>query len=365
MKEAIRAARKGLGKTSPNPSVGAVIVREGKIVSTGYHKKAGSNHAEVEAILNLKGKTETGDTMYVTLEPCNHWGKTPPCTEAILKSGLKRVVIGMQDPNPSVKGGGARYLKEKGVEVISGILETECRQLIEDYIKFATTGRPFVTGKSALTLDGWTATSSGDSKWITCEKSRAFVHNLRSRVDAILVGIGTVIADDPLLTARIKRKTKKNPHRIVVDTNLIIPHNTRLLEDDSVSMTFIAVREDIDSKTVKRIENNHVSVIRCPLKEEMIDLGALIDILGRKGITSILVEGGAGIMGSMIRERLIDKFYIFLAPRILGGGNGVPMAGGAGPLKMDESVILKDIKVRRINDDILVRGYPDYTCSRG
>lgn len=362
MKEAIKAGKKGLGKTSPNPAVGAVIVRNGQIISTGYHKKAGCNHAEVEALLNMKEKIRAGDTMYVTLEPCNHKCKTPPCTEAILKSGLKRVVIGMLDPNPSVKGGGLKYLREKGIEVKSGVLESECRLLIEDYIKFVKTGRPFVIGKSALTIDGWTATSTGNSKWVTCEKSREFVHRLRARVDAILVGIGTVMADDPLLTVRTREKVKKDLHRIIVDTNLRIPHNAKLLNSDSTSKILIAVGKDVNERMVKEIEDNNISVIRCPLKNRGLDLNALMDILGQREISSLLVEGGAGIMGSMIRDRLIDKFYIFQAPKILGGDDGIPMARGMGPLKMDESLILKDIKIRRFNDDIMIRGYPEYKC---
>lgn len=364
MKEAIRAGRKGLGKTSPNPAVGAVIVRNGKVVSTGYHKKAGYNHAEVEAILNMKGKIGSHDIMYVTLEPCNHRGKTPPCTDAILKSGLKRVVVGTLDPNPSVKGGGTKYLRKNCIEVKSGVLESECRFLIEDYIKFVTTGKPFVIGKSALTIDGWTATSTGNSKWVTCEKSRAFVHKLRARVDAILVGIGTILADDPLLTARTGGKAKKDPHRIIVDTNLRIPHNAKLLDSDSTSKTLIVVGKNVDSRLVKRIEKRNISVIRCPLKNSRINLNALMDVLGQMEISSLLVEGGAGIMGSMIRERLIDKFYIFKALKILGGDDGIPMARGKGPLRMDESVVLKDIKIRRFDDDFMIRGYPDYICSQ-
>jgi diaminohydroxyphosphoribosylaminopyrimidine deaminase/5-amino-6-(5-phosphoribosylamino)uracil reductase len=360
MRAALGQARKGLGRTSPNPAVGAVIVRRGKIIASGYHKRAGDNHAEVEALAKIGGKAVRDDVLYVTLEPCNHYGKTPPCTEAILKSGLKKVVVGMRDPNPKVSGGGYEFLTEKGIEIESGILESECRQLNEAFLKFATTGRPFVVAKSALTMDGWTATSTGHSQWITNERSRQFVHRLRDRVDAVMVGAGTVVSDDPQLTTRLKNRPGKDPTRIIVDTHLRIPANARVLNTDSPSMTLIVVGIDILPERLKGMEKNGISTITCPTENGWVDLMALMDILGRMNMTSVLVEGGATIMGSMIRERLIDKFYIFKAPKIFGGDNGIPMVSGPGPKRMDECLALKNIKVRRFGDDILIRGYPDY-----
>jgi diaminohydroxyphosphoribosylaminopyrimidine deaminase/5-amino-6-(5-phosphoribosylamino)uracil reductase len=360
MKEAIRLAKKGRGRTSPNPMVGAVIVRKGQIVASGYHRKAGQNHAEVEALSTIGYKTRAEDVMYVTLEPCNHYGRTPPCTEAILKSGLKRVIIGMPDTNPEVKGGGGDFLKKRGVEVKSGVLEPECRRLNEAFIKFSSTGRPFVLAKTALTLDGWSATSTGDSKWITNDKSRLFVHRLRDGVDGILVGIGTIIADDPSLTTRLKSRRGKDPIRVIVDTKLRIPHNAKVLNQASDSITLVAVGDNVSPRLIKGIENERVSTVICPEKKGLIDLEALMGILGKMSITSLMVEGGASIMGSMIKKRLIDKFYIFKAPKLLGGNDGFSMAQGAGPERMDESLTLKDIKVRRFSDDILIRGYPDY-----
>lgn len=360
MKEALRLAKKGLGRTSPNPMVGAVIVRKGRIVASGYHRKAGQNHAEVEALSTVGYKARAEDVMYVTLEPCNHYGQTPPCTEAILKGGLKRVVIGMLDTNPRVKGGGADFLRERGVDIKSGVLESECRRLNETFIKFSSTGRPFVLAKAALTLDGWSATSTGDSKWITNDKSRLFVHKLRDRVDGIMVGIGTIIADDPSLTTRLKSRRGKDPIRVIVDTRLRIPHNAKVLNQASDSITLLAVGDNISPGLIKGIENERVSTVLCPVKKGLIDLETLLDILGKMSVTSLMVEGGASIMGSMIEKRFIDKFYIFKAPKLLGGNDGFSMAQGAGPERMDDSLKLKDIKVRRFGDDILIRGYPVY-----
>lgn len=360
MKEALRLARKGLGSTSPNPAVGAVIVRKGHIIASGYHKKAGGDHAEVEALSMLGGKAEANDTMYVNLEPCNHYGKTPPCTMAILKSGLKKVVIGMLDPNPGVKGGGAGFLLEKGIEVRSGILESECRRLNEAFIKYIITGRPFVIAKSALTMDGWSATSTGHSRWVTGDRSRNFVHRLRDRVDGVLVGVGTIITDNPSLTTRIGNRRGRDPIRVIVDTHLRIPQDARVLNLDSDSITLLATGMDVKPGLLKKFERDGVSIVRCPIKDRMVDLNSLMIELGRRSITCLMVEGGSSVMGSMIREMLIDKFYIFKAPRIFGGDDGFPMARGAGPVMMDRSLMMRDIRTRRIGGDILITGYADY-----
>jgi diaminohydroxyphosphoribosylaminopyrimidine deaminase/5-amino-6-(5-phosphoribosylamino)uracil reductase len=365
MKEALRLARKGIGRTSPNPAVGAVIVRKGHIIASGYHKKAGGDHAEVEALSMLGGKAEAKDTMYVNIEPCNHYGKTPPCTMAILKSGLKKVVIGMLDPNPGVKGGGARFLLEKGIEVRSGILESECRRLNEAFIKYIITGRPFVIAKSALTMDGWSATSTGHSRWVTGDRSRNFVHRLRDMVDGVLVGVGTIIADNPSLTTRIGNRRGKDPIRVIVDTHLRMPQDARVLNPDSDSITLLAIGMDVKPGLLKKFERNGVSIVRCPIKDGRVDLDSLMIELGRRSITSLMVEGGSSVMGSMIREMLIDKFYIFKAPRIFGGDDGFPMARGAGPVMMDKSLMMRDIRIRRFGGDMLVTGYADYHLLTG
>ncbi len=351
-------AKKGTGKTSPNPAVGAVIVRDDTIIASGYHKKAGAAHAEVDTLSNLKVEANPSDIMYVTLEPCNHHGKTPPCTRAILESGIKNVVVGMKDPNPSVKGGGAEYLISQGINVKTGVLQKECEQLLESWSKYSRTGMPFIIAKSALTLDGYSATSTGHSIWVTGEEARQYVHRLRSEVDAVMVGIGTVIADDPQLTSRPKRGKGRDPHRIIVDTRLRIPENARLLKENSESRNYIITGENTDEMLIKRIERGNTSVIKCPVKDNHVDLNAMMDILGKNSITSVLFEGGAGLMGAMIRERLIDKFMIFKAPKLLGGNDGIPMSKGAGPVYMTDSIGLKGVTVKKYGNDILISGYP-------
>jgi len=360
MKAALGYARKGLGKTSPNPAVGAVIVRKDQIIAAGFHRKAGAPHAEVEALNRLQGKARPGDTLYVTLEPCNHYGRTPPCTQAILEKGIRKVVVGMKDPNPRVKGKGCEYLSRQGVEIVTDVLEGECRRLNEWFVTYVTKGRPFVIAKTAMTLDGWTATSTGHSRWVTNERSREWVHRLRNQVDGILVGVGTVMADDPLLNTRLKKGRGRDPVRIIVDTHLRIPVNARVLGHAKGSETLIAVSEDVPSRRLGRLERNGVSFLTCPKKEGRIDLRALMDMLGKRSITSVLLEGGATLMGAMIRERLVDKFCIFKAPKILGASDGRPMALGQGPSRMDQSIPLKDIRIRRFGEDLLITGYPQY-----
>jgi len=358
MRQALREARKGLGRTSPNPAVGAVIVRDGRIAASGYHRKAGARHAEVEALQRLDGPARPGDVLYVTLEPCNHTGRTPPCTRAILESGIRTVVVGMRDPNPSVTGGGCAFLKARGVEVREGVLEDACRRLNEAFVKHVTTGRPFVTAKTAATLDGWTATGTGHSRWVTNEQSRRFVHRLRDRSDAVLVGIGTVIADDPSLTTRLDGRQGRDPLRVVADTRFRIPANARILDSASVTGTLVAVSDRLPVSAVEEAPGRRgLRTVRCPSSGAGLDLAALLDILGRRGIQSLLVEGGAGIMGSMIRSRLIDKVYMFKAPKLLGGNDGFPVASGPGARTMDECLMLRDLRVRRFGDDVLIRGY--------
>jgi len=361
MRQALLLARKGLGRTAPNPAVGAVVVKGGKILSRGYHHGAGKLHAEAEALNKLQGKA-AGATMYVTLEPCNHVGRTPPCTQAILGSGIKRVVIGMKDPNPGVKGGGAAFLAAHHIDVKLGVLESECRELNEGFIKHVSTGRPFVMVKSAQTLDGWIATASGDSKWITNDRSREYVHHLRNQADAIMVGVGTIVADDPQLTCRLKRGKGKDPLRIVVDTRLRTPVNARILTQDSLAGTVLVVGSRVKKSSIRDFEKGKNEVIICPTKQGRIDLESLLDILGKRMITRLLVEGGAGIVGSLLRRKLVDKFYVFKAPKLLGGGDGKPMAEGPGARRMEESVPLRNLRVKRFDDDILMIGYPDYTA---
>ena len=363
MREALRQARKGLGRTSPNPAVGAVIVKEGNVVAKGYHKKAGLPHAEIAALKKTDEKA-LGCTLYVTLEPCNHLGRTPPCTDSILKAGISRVVVGMKDPNPDVSGGGCEFLEKNGIDVNCGVLEKECRLLNEAFLKYVLEKRPFVIAKSAITLDGWTATATGNSKWITNDKSRQFVHRMRDRVDAVMIGVGTVLADDPQLTTRLNQGQGKDPVRIVVDSCLRTPLNARILNHTSSADTIIAVGSGISVPDLKRFDKRGVEIIPCSTKDGRIDLPVLLDILAGKSISSILLEGGATLSGAMLREKLVDKYYIFSAPKILGGDDGVPMLVGTGPKKMDQSLELKDVHVRRFENDTLIWGYPDYSKNR-
>lgn len=357
MRKALSLAKRGLGRTSPNPVVGAVVVREGNIIASGYHKGAGLDHAEVEALKTMKGKAYKGDILYVTLEPCNHFGRTPPCTEAILEKGIRNVVIGTRDPNQDVRGGGIEYLEKNGVHVKTGVLETECREINESFIKYVTTGRPFVMAKSAMTLDGWIATSCGHSQWITNEKSRYYVHRLRDRVDGIMVGVGTIISDDPSLTTRLRRRKGKDPLRIIVDSRFRIPHNAKVLNLESDSKTIIITGPKGISKAMGLMNKDSVSIISCPIKAGHIDLNYLMEKLGQMSVTSLMVEGGSRIMGSMIRENLVDKYYIFKASKLLGGSDGIPMAHGKAPKKMDDAFLLRNIKVKRFGNDTLIMGY--------
>jgi diaminohydroxyphosphoribosylaminopyrimidine deaminase/5-amino-6-(5-phosphoribosylamino)uracil reductase len=359
MRQALQQARKGLGRTSPNPAVGAVIVKDDQVLATGYHRRAGLPHAEVEALNRLGGRAP-GATLYVTLEPCNHQGRTPPCTQAILQSGIRKVVVGTEDPNPDVSGGGCRALQKNGVQVETGILEAECRRLNEAYFTFVRRKRPFVTVKSALTLDGWAATATGDARWITNDRSRRFVHRLRDQVDGILVGVGTVLADNPQLTARIPRGSSKDPVRIIADTHLRTPGQANVLHHRSKADTVIVVGPHVAAEKLERFRYPGVRTLVCPVKEGKIDLVALLDILGRQSVTSLLVEGGAEIVGALLRDRLVDKFLVFKAPKILGGDDGIPLVAGPGPRTMDQCIELHDVETRRFGTDVLITGYPGW-----
>ena len=352
---ALALAEKGRGYTSPNPMVGAVIVKDGQIAGQGWHQEAGGAHAEVNAIADAAGQSR-GATMYVTLEPCNHQGRTPPCTRAILKAGISRVVCAMADPNPAVAGGGAAYLAENGVGVEIGICEARARRLNECFIKHATTRRPFVVLKSAATLDGKIATSNGDSKWVTGEAARKHVHQLRHWLDAILVGIGTVRADDPSLTARLEDKSGRDPIRIILDTRLAIPENARLLRQDSCAETIIAAGAQVDPEKALRLRQMGARVLHLPAGDSGVDLSALMKNLGDMGITGVLVEGGSRVSGAFLSAGLVDKICFFYAPKILGG-EGIPICSGPGPQAMAGAKTVTDVRISRFDEDILVEGY--------
>jgi diaminohydroxyphosphoribosylaminopyrimidine deaminase/5-amino-6-(5-phosphoribosylamino)uracil reductase len=336
-----------------------VITKDGDVLATGYHRAAGRPHAEIEA-LSRAGKKAEKATMYVTLEPCNHYGRTPPCTEAIIRSGIRRVVVGMRDPNPNVAGGGCERLRRAGIEVREGVLEGECRRLNEAFIKFVTTGSPMVISKTAMTLDGFTAAVSGDSKWITGERSRRLVHRLRDRVDAVMVGAGTVLADNPRLTVRAVRRSIPQPYRVIVDTHLRTPGGAAVVACEDPERTILVVGKDAPPARRREFMDLGVEIVECPEGQDGIDIRALLGILAARQVGSVLVEGGALLLGSMFRERLVDKVYVFRAPLLLGGSDGIPMASGPGAAKISRCLKLKDVLVRRIDKDVLTVGYPVY-----
>ncbi len=313
-------------------------------------------HAEVNA-LRRAGDSARGATLYVSLEPCNHHGRTPPCTEAVIRAGIGRVVIGMADPNPKVTGGGADRLRQAGIDVTVGVLEKECRGLNQPFIKWVTQGRPYVTLKCAATLDGRMATRTGDSRWVTNERSRRLVHALRAAVDAVLVGIGTALADDPLLTARTGLKNRPQPLRIVLDTHGRLPVASQLVKTARQSPVLLACAETIPKEVRERFLSHGVEVVALPpAGTSGLDLPSLLDELGRRSITSVLVEGGARIHGAFLDQALADDFYFFYAPKILGDSLGVPMFQGMPRMFMGDAVPLYDCRVRRMNEDLLVWG---------
>ena len=357
MKRALTLARRFEGRTSPNPSVGAVVVLGGKIMGEGYHRGPGHPHGEVAALdMAEKAGGAKGGDLYVTLEPCSHHGRTPPCTDAIIKAGIKRVFVGAYDPNPDVKGGGAKILERSKIPVSIVGLGSRVKKFYEPYTKFVTKKEPFVTLKAAMTLDGKIATSTGDSKWITSEKSRRFVHGIRARSDAILVGIGTVMADDPELTVRLTKG--KDPIKVIIDPELAIEKNAKVFAKGGADV-IIATFKGVDSDKVKRLEEMGVVVLTLSREKggSGIDLQRLMGELAKRNIMSLLVEGGANIFTNFIKHDTFDKVICIYSPRILTGGDSLGLTTGIGPKKIADAVKLYDVKVRRIGDDIVVAGY--------
>ncbi len=352
---ALRLARRGAGRVSPNPLVGAVIVKDDKVVGRGYHRAYGTDHAEVAAIRDASGDTR-GATMYVTLEPCNHTGHTPPCTQAILRAGIRRVVIGLRDPNPDVPGRGAEFLRSKGVEVTEGVLTEACRVQNEVFIHYITRKVPFVVMKIAATLDGKIATRTGNSQWITGEKSLWMVHRLRGELDAVMVGVGTVLSDDPLLTCRSPRPPRQ-PLRIVVDTSLKIPEASRLVSSVETAPVLIATGPDIDLAKKRRLEGRGVEILTLPLYNKKVDLRALMSKLGERKITSVLLEGGSRLNASALAQGIARKVMFFYAPKILRGQESLSMFAVPSPESLREAIPVHDWKVRRVGKDFLFEGY--------
>jgi diaminohydroxyphosphoribosylaminopyrimidine deaminase / 5-amino-6-(5-phosphoribosylamino)uracil reductase len=357
MKQALGLAGRGAGRVSPNPQVGAVVVSSGKVIGSGYHRAFGGPHAEVHALAQA-GNRARGADIYVTLEPCSHTGKTPPCADAIIKAGLRRVYVGMVDPNPLVSGRGIKKLQAAGISVETGILEHECRRLNEAFLKYITTGMPFVVLKSAATLDGRIATPTGDSKWITCPESRTFAHRLRCEADAVIAGSGTVLADDPELTVRLGKKSGKQPLRVIVDGRLRIPLAARLLKPDLAPGTVIVTSpEKAATAKARRIAATGARVLAIPQAKGGIDLKKLLKKLAGQGVASVLIEGGAELSASALAGGLVDKVHFFYGPKIIGGRKSLGMIGGEGFSRIADAVHVADVRVRRIQDDFLVSGY--------
>lgn len=353
MKRALQLAKLGLGHTNPNPLVGAVIVKNGKIIGEGYHEYYGGPHAEINALKSAKEDVK-GAQLYVTLEPCCHYGKTPPCVDAIVKSGIKDVFIAMEDPNKLVSGKGIKHLKEAGLNVYTGLLKEEAEKVNEIFIKYITTKKPYVILKSAMTIDGKIATAAGDSKWITNDKSREHVHMIRGGVMAIMVGINTVIKDNPYLTTRIDGL--KNPLRVIVDSRGRIPLDANVVIDKS-ARTIVATTDMMPYKKVKALKDSGVDVIVLDKLNNEVDLKKLMDMLGEMGIDSVIIEGGGTLNYSALKEGIVDKVMFYIAPKIIGGSNSLTPVEGKGIDLIKDAIIVEKLDVKRFDDDILIEGY--------
>nr|WP_288665245.1 bifunctional diaminohydroxyphosphoribosylaminopyrimidine deaminase/5-amino-6-(5-phosphoribosylamino)uracil reductase RibD [uncultured Dorea sp.] len=359
MLRAIQLAKKGEGWTNPNPMVGAVIVKDGRIIGEGYHKKCGELHAERNAIASLTESAE-GATIYVTLEPCCHYGKTPPCTEAIIEQKIKKVVIGSRDPNPKVAGKGAQILRESGITVVQDFMREECDRLNPVFFHYITTKTPYVVMKYAMTLDGKIATKTGASKWITGETARQEVQHMRHRYMGIMAGIGTVLADDPMLNVRVEGW--KSPVRILCDSSLRIPLDSQIVRSAKEYRTIVAYagreeNEEITEKITKKIEQLHakgVDTVCCPDEKGQIDLKKLMTYLGNEGIDSILLEGGGTLNDSALRAGIVKEVHCFIAPKLFGGKNSKTPVEGIGIGLPSEALKLKCTDICRIGEDIRI-----------
>lgn len=360
MKRALTLARKGIGKTAPNPVVGCVIVKNGTVVGEGWHKRAGGPHAEVHA-LRMAGDAARGADVYVTLEPCSHTGKTPPCCDALINAGVRRVVAGMSDPNPLVNGQGLQALERAGIQTSCGVLEGQCREINRPFIKHVTTGLPYVTFKCAMTLDGKIASVTGDSRWISGEKSRLQVHRMRAVNDAIMVGVDTIIADNPQLTVRHVKG--RDPQRIIVDTRLRTPETVGVLEGGAASNTIIATSE-ANPLIHRPYIRQGATVIVCEERNGRVSMADLLKKLGGLGIQSILLEGGSRLAGDMLKQALIDEYVIFIAPKIIGSDGFAPFTL-LGITSMNNAVRLRFGNVEHSGQDIVIHAYPEIAaCSQ-
>lgn len=351
MKQAIDLATEAKGLNSPNPTVGAVIVKDSEVVGSAAHLYSGGPHAEVLAI-EMAGEQANDATLYVTLEPCAHYGKTPPCAEQIIRAGIKRVYVARQDPNPLVAGKGIELLRAANVEVLVGLYEKEATQLNEDWEKYIVSGLPFITVKTAMTLDGKIASRTGKSKWISAEVARENVHRLRHENDAIMVGAGTVIADNPSLTTR-GIEAGKNPLRVIIDANLDIPLTAKVVADGEAE-TWVFTKLDPTAKKAQALTELGVKVHSIN-PERLLEV---FQILGEQEIISVLVEGGSELIGSLFDQQLIDKYITFIAPKLIGGKEALTSIGGIGLAEMGEAIMITDMKYDKVGEDLCISGYP-------
>ena len=357
MQRALDLARQAKGRTSPNPLVGAVIVKDGKVIGEGYHQKAGTPHAEVHA-LNSAGEDAKGATLYTTLEPCCHWGRTPPCTEALIRAGIAHVYVADGDPNPNVAGKGVQQLQDAGINVHVGVHRQKASDLNEVHRKYIQTGRPFVILKTAMSLDGKIATASGESQWITSEASRQRGHEVRDTVDAILVGRGTVVSDNPTLTTRLQDREGQDATRIVLDSHGRIRTDARIFNPESEAGVIVAVTPAAPSENIDALEKAGAEVITVPDAHSKVCFKHLMEILGKREITSVLIEGGGEINASALAAGVVDKVMCFIAPKLIGGQNAPGPIGGVGIRSLTEAVNLQRVSVTPIAEhDFLIEGY--------
>ncbi len=357
MNLALELARKGKGFTSPNPCVGAVVVREGKVIGKGWHRAAGMPHAEVEALEDA-GNDARGATLYVTLEPCNHFGRTPPCTQKILDCGISRVVMGCQDPNPHVAGKGMAFLEQNGVSVSSGVQESLAMQLIEDFSWYMVHDHsPFVILKCAATLDGYIATSTGDSQWITGKAARQYGHKLRHEADAIVIGSGTLHSDNPSLTARVPNMETRNPMRVVLDTHLTIDEHSKMVSQIADAPVLVVCGPDVSGDKKQTLEQKGVQIMEVDMVNGKLNFTQVVKNLGSMGVMNLLIEGGGRVATSALEAKIVNKVCYFLAPKLLGGNDGISVFHGKGPEKIHQIQELTQATMESIGPDFLVQGY--------
>jgi len=357
---ALRLAAKGRAQASPNPMVGALVVKNGRIVGRGYHHGPGKPHAEILA-LNQAGPRANGATLYVTLEPCCHLLKrTPPCVPAVLRSGVRQVVIAMADPNPSVKGRGIGALRRAGITVTTAVAQEEAVELNRAYLHWMTTGRPYVILKAGMTLDGKVATAKGESQWITGPLARQAAHRLRSQVDAVMVGVGTVLKDNPTLTARLSDRPLKlaprQPLRVVLDSRLRTPSTATICAKQNRAKTLIATTSRASHSRLRPFALAGVEVVSLPLKNRRVSLPALMTLLGKRGITSVLIEGGSTVNAAALREKLVNHVVLYLAPTLMGGQDAKAVIGDRSPKRLAQALTLCHVTVRHIGNDLVVEG---------